>query len=200
MQVHNQQLRCLAAELTDRELVDWFDQDPEQALRELEGRYQNYCYQIAYRILRCREDAEECVNDILLCCWEVFPRETPACLRAFLGTATRNLAVSYYRRSHADRRGGSVQRIPIYDNMTAERWCFEAELCDSILIRQCLHTLLAGYPAADRRLFWRRYYWMQPIAALAAEFSLSEGCVKSRLLRMRDRLRRELEQRGITVS
>lgn len=49
--------------MKDREILDLFWMRDESALSETANVYGNYCYAIAYNILNCNEDAEECVND-----------------------------------------------------------------------------------------------------------------------------------------
>ena len=51
----------------------------------------------------------------------------------------------------------------------------------------------------DRKLFVRRYFYLEPLAELGARFGLTQGQVKSRLHRMRKRLREELEREGVAV-
>ena len=47
-------------------------------------------------------------------------------------------------------------------------------------------------PEAERKLFYRRYYYLQPISQIAAELGLSQRAVEGRLYRLRNRLRQEL--------
>ena len=44
----------------------------------------------------------------------------------------------------------------------------------------------------DRLLFYRRYYYLQPVAQIAAEMGMTERSAEGRLYRLRQRLRREL--------
>lgn len=183
--------------MTDSMLTELFRSDPEQALSELARRYGGYCFQIIFRILNCREDAEECVNDVLLQAWKTLQARQPECLRAYLSVTARNRAITYYRKEHAEKRGGSILMIPVYNGFPEQKQSLEDDFCGRILIRQCLETLLSQYSHVDREMFLQRYEEMQSISALAENFSLSESCVRSRLFRMRGRLRRKLVQCGI---
>ena len=51
----------------------------------------------------------------------------------------------------------------------------------------------------DRKLFVRRYFYLESLADLGARFGLTQGQVKSRLHRVRQRLRAELEREGVPV-
>lgn len=185
-------------EETDGALVQLFDTDPEGALSELSRRYRGYCYRIAYSILKNREDAEECVSDVLLHCWERFPQASPQCLRAYLGTTARNLAITRYRQQRTGKRGGEVQTMPLYESVPEYGWSVEETVCDGVLVRQCLETFLSGYAQENRRLFWGYYVLGREIAVLSGEHSLTEACVRGRLYRMKLRFRRELSRWGLT--
>lgn len=185
-------------EVTDEALVGLFTHHPEEALGELQRRYGAYCFQIAYRVLKNREDAEECVGDVLLRCWETFPQAAPRCLRAYLGATARNLAISRYRQQHTGKRGGDCGALPLRGDQTVCPQDMEERVCNDILVRQCMEELLAALSPENRRLFLRYYVQGVPVSALAAECALSEACLRGRLYRMKLRFRRELSQWGIS--
>ena len=49
--------------MEDNEIVALYWERNETAIAETEKKYGRYCYVIAYNVLYCHEDAEECVND-----------------------------------------------------------------------------------------------------------------------------------------
>ena len=51
----------------------------------------------------------------------------------------------------------------------------------------------------DRVIFVRRYFHLEPLDSLARRHGLSLGQVKSKLHRMRSKLRQELEREGVAV-
>ena len=185
-------------EVTDEALVGLFTHHPEEALGELQCRYGAYCFQIAYRVLKNREDAEKCVGDVLLRCWETFPQAAPRCLRAYLGATARNLAISRYRQQHTGKRGGDCGALPLRGDQTVCPQDMEERVCNDLLVRQCMEELLAVLSPENRRLFLRYYVQGVPVSALAAECALSEACLRGRLYRMKLRFRRELSQWGIS--
>ena len=66
---------------------------------------------------------------------------------------------------------------------------------DALLRREQAERLTAAIARlgeTDRRLFYRRYYYLQPIAQIAAEMGMTERAAEGRLYRLRQRLRREL--------
>ena len=66
---------------------------------------------------------------------------------------------------------------------------------DTILRRERAERLQAAIGRlgeTDRQLFYRRYYYLQPVAQIAAEMGMTERAAEGRLYRLRQRLRQEL--------
>ena len=55
-----------------------------------------------------------------------------------------------------------------------------------------LRAAIARLSNADQQLFYRKYYYLQSTARIAAELSTSERAVEGRLYRIRKKLRKEL--------
>lgn len=185
--------------VADEALVGLFQQCPEEALAELQRRYGAYCFQIAYRVLKNREDAEECVGDVLLRCWETFPQAAPRCLRAYLGATARNLAITRYRKQHTEKRCGDGWTLPLYGTLAGNSQDLEEMVCHDLLVRQCLRSVLEALSSENQKLFLGYYVLGMPVSALTAEFSLSEPCLRGRLYRMKLRFRRELARQGLSL-
>ena len=60
-----------------------------------------------------------------------------------------------------------------------------------------LKAAIAGLPSLDRKLFYRRYYYLQPVAQIAAELGMSQRAIEGRLYRLRQKLRQELGGDGL---
>lgn len=78
--------------MEDIHIINLFLERSEDAIRQVEVKYEKFCFKIAWNILYNTEDSEECVNDTWLITWNKIPPKTPAKLSAFLGKITRNLA------------------------------------------------------------------------------------------------------------
>ena len=61
-----------------------------------------------------------------------------------------------------------------------------------------LAVLVAALEPPDREIFLRKYYLMQSSREIAAALDLRVSTVNTRLSRGRDRLRRQLQERGYT--
>ena len=55
--------------MEDKLLIDGLFARDERSVARLEEKYSGYCYTVAYAVVRCREDAQECVGDAMLGAW-----------------------------------------------------------------------------------------------------------------------------------
>ena len=60
-------------------------------------------------------------------------------------------------------------------------------------------ALVAAMPSPDREIFLRKYYLMQP-PGRSPSAGMSESSINTRLSRGRERLRRQLEQKGVHAN
>lgn len=167
------------------------------ALTELQRRYGSYCYVVAYNILGSREDAEEIVNDAMRAAWDAVPAAKPASLQAYLGKLTRNIALKRVRFDSAQKRGGG-ETAAVYEELSE---CLPGEetaesAADTAALRELLQDFVHGLPAAKRRVFLLRYWYVEPVSDIARETGYSEAKVTSMLFRMRNQLKKELEEGG----
>ena len=105
-------------------------------------------------------------------------------LNGWLTALTRNAALNRARA----RRGDDV---PLED--TVPHGDGSAE--DEVLRRERqakLRAVIAALPVQERDLFYRKYYYCQSTAQMAAELSLTERAVEGRLYRLRQSLRQQL--------
>lgn len=150
-------------------------------------------------ILHSFQDSEECVSDAYGRCWDTMPSQRPGSLRAYLGAILRNLSISRYRAAHAQKRFGGVEVllseledcVPAPENV--QRTVEASELSEQIA------QWLRGLTKEERALFVRRYWNGDGIKELAGELGVRPNALTKRLLRLRENLRRELEQEGFCV-
>ena len=90
--------------MEDTHIINLFLERSEDAIRQVEVKYEKFCFKIAWNILYNTEDSEECVNDTWLITWNKIPPQMPAKLSAFLGKITRNLALDNFRKKNASKR------------------------------------------------------------------------------------------------
>ena len=186
--------------MEDQMIIDLYWARSEQAIEESDRKYGGHCRAIARNILDRAEDEEECVNDTWLRAWNAMPPQRPSVLRAFFGRLTRNLALDRWRRDRAAKRGGGQTEVALEEL----RDCLSSpqrpeEEAEAAQLAAMISRFLYALPKQDRQLFVRRYWYLDSISDLARRFGRESSWVKTRLLRLRRRLRDYLEEEGIRV-
>ncbi len=179
--------------MEDIHIIDLYFERSEDAIKATSEKYGAYCYRVAYGILHSREDAEECVNDAYLGAWNSIPPARPNCLQAFIGRIVRCSAINRLRYKTAEKRGGGEAAIAISelgdcipDCTSNDAGHGESELSEKI------NAFLAGLSAIERKIFVRRYWYLDPIELICRESGFSENKVKMMLYRLRKRLKAHL--------
>ena len=187
----------MPAGMPDDRIVELYWQRSESAITETANKYGDYCHYIAYNILYNREDAEESVNDTWLDAWNNMPPHKPSILSTFLGKITRRISIDHWRKKHAGKRGGGEMALVldeledcVSDPTDVEITLEQHEMAK--IIREFLETL----PVTERRVFLRRYWYMDSVSAIAQEFDFTEIKTASMLHRTRKKLRNKLESEG----
>lgn len=186
--------------MEDSRIVALYWQRSEQALAETADKYGSYCRTVARRILPGAEDAEECVNDAYLAAWNSIPPHQPESLGGYLGKLTRRIALKKYRDLHAQKRSGDTLTVALEE--LAE--CIGgSEAPEEALAGTALLEALTGFvqhlPVVQRRVFLRRYWYLDSIADIASDFGFTQSKVKSMLSRIREKLRHELCKEGFNL-
>ncbi len=181
----------------DSEIVKLFTKRDETAVSAAMVKYKSYCMNIALNILHSNEDAEECVNDAFLKAWELIPPHKPQNLSTFLGKITRNLAISRYRQTLAEKRGGG-ETAAAFEELS-EIVSGDADVQGEAERRELLgeiNAFLRRLPERQRNIFICRYWFCESVREVAEKFSISEGNVSVILNRVRQKLREHLRKRG----
>lgn len=184
--------------MEDAHIVELYWQRSENAIVQTDAKYGGYCYRIAYNVLANNEDAEESVSDTYLAAWNQLPPQRPSALAAFLGKITRNISISRWRSRSARKRGGGeilVALEELRDCAAADQDVEGAYLHKEAA--EVFNRFLDTLPETERRVFLRRYWCLDPIAVIAANFGFSRSKVTSMLHRTRARFRQVLEKEGL---
>lgn len=181
--------------MDEQELIALYMSRDERAVSLTEQQYGSRCKHFAERILGSSEDAEECVNDVLLRVWESIPPQKPESLAAYLNALTRNIALNRLKANSAQFRGGGqapavldelAECIPAADSV-------EQEL-DRRSFLDALQRFLDTLSHDARVIFVRRYWYMNSCKEIAEAYHLSEVKVRVSLTRTRKRLKAFLEK------
>lgn len=186
--------------MNDHEIVQLYWRRSEAAISATAEQYGDYCYHISYNILHNHEDAEECVNDAYMGAWQSIPPQRPNCMAAYLGKLTRNVSLNRLKRYSAQKRGGGQRDLVLSElDDCIPAWEDTEQTVEEILLVESINRFLLALPEQKRNLFIRRYWYLDPVTALAEKFGMRESKVTSLLFRLRRALKTHLEQEGITL-
>ena len=168
--------------MKDAELLKQLKHDPNSALAELSARYAPLAATVAGRVLTGRQaDMEEVTADTLITLWRSADSLNPDTLRGFVITTARNLAIDRWRQLR--RRA----EVPLFDNDADDSRFLEEDWMGGALA-DYIRTL----SPPDGEIFLRHYLLLETAGEIAERYGLTESAVRSRLHRIRDRLRKEV--------
>ncbi len=180
--------------MEDQLIINLFFERSEKAISELAKKYGRLCCTISYNILGSEQDAEECVNDTYLAAWNTIPPQNPNPLQAYICKIARNLSLKKY---HANR---AACRNNFYDVVLEEiADCLDAgnNVEDEIMAKELakqVNEFLETLKVRDRVIFVQRYWYLTPISEIAKNLNMSSNSVTVRLHRIREKLRKYLEE------
>ncbi len=184
--------------VSDDSIITRLNERDESALQDIRRLYGNLCYQMAYRILENREDAEECVNDMLLAVWKSIPPKLPMSLQAYLITLVRHSAINKAKHESRQKRGSGEFSLALDE--LAEILPSGEQVESTVEHRelmQAMRAFLGTLKPETKHLFMQRYYMAESIQTIAELNHLSESSVKVTLLRTRKKLRDYLRKEGL---
>lgn len=173
--------------MTTQELLERLRRKDPSCLDELQ-RSPMLRYAIR-AILPDPREQEECLSDLVLLVWERIDAYDPqkGALEAWLVTLARNQALNRARSNQ--RKNGRLEELS--DTLPDPSPGPEELLLRKERARH-IQEVADRLPKTDRLIFYRKYYYMQSTAQMAAELGLSSRAVEGRLYRLRQRLRQEL--------
>ena len=173
--------------MNDEALIRRLAAGSRTALNQAVDRFTPYVSAVAWRVLApssaTREDLEEVVADVFLTLRNHAGDIDPGRARTWLGTVAKNRAV--------DRLRTLSPTLPLCETDADRAPGPEEELLRAERARR-LRAALDRLGEADRRLFYRKYYYLQSTAQLAAELGTTERAVEGRLYRIKKKLRAQL--------
>lgn len=183
--------------MDDEKIISLFFERDETAIRELGGKYGGLCREISYNILKSRQDTEECVNDAYLKLWSVIPPTHPKSLKAYLCKTVRSLALMRIRHDKAKRRDRDLEvSFSELEEVLAEETVEQGE---NEALGEIINEFLGELEPDARNIFLRKYWFFDSVKEIAARFGFSESKVKSSLMYSREKLRKMLCRKGVTL-
>lgn len=175
--------------MEDTGLIRLLQRDPGQGLDALAKQYGGLIFTVVRRVLpESPQDAEEVAADVLVRAWRSAGSLRADTLRGFLIVTARNLAV--------DRRRRLVRRkeLPLLENDRVQETAFWDELESDEAAQELIGRLMA-MPPPEGELFLRYHLLMETAAEIGTRYGLSEGAVRARLRRTREKLAARLRGR-----
>lgn len=172
------------------EVLDLLKARDPRGAEELLAHYGPLMRYIIAPILPDPRDREECLNEVVLRIWEkisLYSRGSGS-FTGWLTALTRNAALNYARKIHPASED-LTEDIPSPEP-TPEELVLRQERQRALM--DALDQLYDG----DRVLFYRKYYYMQSTAQIAAETGMTVRAVEGRLYRLKQHLRRKLGGEG----
>lgn len=169
-------------------LLEQLRQDRTAGIETLLRQYGPLMQYVAGGVLRDRQDTEDCCAEVSVLVWQHLEDFDPArgSLTAWLTALTRNTALNHLKaRQRRQAHLAEPETEPAHHD-TPEEAVLRQERAERL---KAVITRMGGQ---DKQLFYRRYYYLQPIAQIAAEMGMTERAAEGRLYRLRQRLRREL--------
>lgn len=159
----------------------------EQGMDALLLHYGPLMRYIIAPILQNPQDREDCLSEVSMRVWEKigqFDGEKGS-FRAWLTAITRNTALNHARRASGSSAEELSESTPSPE-LSPEEALLKKER------QEALKTALNRLSYKDRLLFYRKYYYRQSTAQIAAELGMTERAVEGKLYRVKKQLRKSL--------
>ncbi len=182
--------------MKDDAIVGLFRDRNEDAIAEAKRAYGDYCVYIARNLLRDEQDAEACLNDVLLAAWKSIPPQEPTNLRTYLGKLTRETAVDRLRKRGARKRtpDGATASLDELEEIVGEGGAEDA--VEEAELSRAVSAFLRSLGKEERDLFIRRYWYYDSVKSICERYGYGKSRVLVSLKRTRDKLARYLKKEG----
>lgn len=185
--------------MEDMQIIELYNARNEAAIKETDIKFGRLLHSIAFNLLSSHEDSEEIVNDTYGKAWSTIPPQRPNSLCAYLGRITRNLSINRWHEQRAKKRyPGAQLLLSELSDCIPGSGTVEDEIETLELVR-IMDRWLSGLPTDDRVLFLRRYWFGEAVNKLAEECATSPNKLAGRLYRLRQRLKKALEEEDISL-
>ena len=125
------------------------------------------------------------------------PPQRPNVLRMFLAKITRSLSINRFNAHNAEKRGGG-EIILVLDEL-GECVAGESDVeaaYEATELERCICHFVRTLPERDRNVFVRRYFFTEPMPAIAERYGLTANNITVILSRTRKKLKTELMKEG----
>ena len=183
--------------MDDNKIVDLYLSRDESAIKLTSEMYGKRIWRVANNIVGDKQTADECENDTYLEAWRSIPPHEPRdYLFAFLARIARHIALDMVRKRDRLKRSAFICELSEEMEQCIPSSMDTDNYIDSVELSNMINDFLATIDEDKRNIFVRRYWFMDSIESISKLYGLSQGNVKSMLLRIRAKLKRHLEKEG----
>jgi len=165
------------------------------SFRFLVEKHQNKLYDLALRMTRSREDAEDIVQEAFVQAYSKLHQYNNTCSFAnWIYTITLNIIRNKLRRKSLLSFCGFNQTLNDDDTQREfpDPWQNTEDNLDKKELQECLKNELDKLPLILKESFILRHFHKTGVKDIAAQLSVSENAVSMRLLKVRKLLFKEL--------
>lgn len=174
--------------MNEQDIIELLQSKNEDGLTALTTHYGPLMRYIIAPILHNPQDQEDCLAEVTMRVWDKIDQFNPkkGSWKAWLTAITRNTALNHVRSLARHSSSGEIPENHPSSEPTPE---------EKILLQErqkALEKALNQLSSRDRLLFYRKYYYLQSTAQIAAELGITERAVEGRLYRLRKTLQKLL--------
>lgn len=184
--------------MEDTQIISLFFQRSDNAIAEVQSKYDRLAKSVARRILPDERDVEECISDAYMRLWDAIPPNKPQSLSAYLMRIVRNVSLDKYNYNTAEKR--STALTSAFEELEAFLPTPETSIAEKLKnqeFEEFINRFLRRQSKEARIFFVRRYWYGENIREISESCGVGEAKVKSSLFRTRNKLRLEMEKEGI---
>lgn len=183
--------------LEDREIVNMYLSGNENAINVTKEKYGNRLKMIAYDFTDDFNAAEECENDTYFKVWKSIPPNKPYdYFYPYLVRILRHIVLNYCRDRKRMKRKATLEELNQELEQTIPSDFDVEDTVTEAHVRDCVNKYLRSLSDDKRRIFIRRYWYMDSIKDIADNFGFSQSKIKSVLHRCRKELKTIFESEG----
>ena len=182
--------------MNGKDVVDLLNKRDESALLYIKQSCSAGIMDIAFNILKNRQDAEEVLSDTLLTVWNNIPPDDPVNFTGYVYKTARNIALNAYRLKTSKKRGAVTVCIDeLSDCLPGDD--FEGQI-EERQLSSLLDRFLSSLDPENRRIFICRYFYNMEYKQISEKYGLGLSRVKISVKRTKEKLKNLLVKEGYT--
>ena len=185
----------LELKMDENRMIMNYIENEELNIEKIMEEFTPYIYKIVLNknLKVNEEDIEEIVSDVFLAIWKNKDNlDTSKSISSYLAGITHNLCAKKLRNNNENINVEEYKNI--YEDKTISNIVENTEK-NNIIISE-----LGNMKKEDKDIFMLYYYHSKSIGNIANILNISESKVKSRLFRIRRKLKKSLERKGYSYD